>query len=157
MKHIMAFIIKFALVGLVVFSILGIFYNAGIMEIFMIALLTASVGYLIGDLFILPRLGNIVASIADFGLVFLSVWGLGNLFIERTVNITVASFFAALAITAIEIFFHIYYMRPRVFNEPEDKQGFINVGSNRFAAEFSEEFTKPELKLTEKNRNEENK
>jgi hypothetical protein len=151
MKHIMALMIKFAFIGTVLFSILGIFYNASIVEIFAIVILTIAVSYLVGDLFILPRLGSIAAGIGDFALVFGGVWLLSYFFIETTFNMIVASFFAAFAITAIEIFFHIY-IQNRVLKNRKDTQLLLNVPKSRFATEFSEEYSDLELERKRINR-----
>ncbi|MFC3883562.1 YndM family protein [Bacillus songklensis] len=151
MKHVMALIIKFVFIGTVLFSILGIFYNATIVEIFTIVILMTGVSYLVGDLFILPKLGNVAAGIGDFALTFAGVWFLSYFFIETTLNILVASFFAAFAITAIEILFHLF-MRNRVLEGSKDKQPLINMRNNRFATEFSEEYSDPEIERKQNNR-----
>jgi Ni/Fe-hydrogenase subunit HybB-like protein len=151
MKHIMALIIKLAFIGTVLFSILGIFYNASIIEIFTIVILTVAISYVVGDLFILPRLGSIAAGIGDFALIFGGVWLLSYFFIETTFNMVVASFFAAFAITAIEIFFHIY-MQNRVLENHKDTQLLLNVPKSRFVTEFSKEYSDPELERKQINR-----
>jgi len=141
MRHAIALLIKFAAIATVLFSLLGIFYNATPGEILSIAIITTLVAYVLGDLFLLPRFGNLVATIADFGLAFLAVWALGSIFIEQTFDILTASFFAALAITVVEAFFHIY-MANRVLNDGTNNrnQEAGNNDNTNFVTEFAEEF-----------------
>jgi len=141
MRHAIALLIKFAAIATVLFSLLGIFYNATLGEILSIAIITTLVAYVLGDLFLLPRFGNLVATIADFGLAFLAVWALGSILIEQTFDILTASFFAALAITVVEAFFHIY-MANRVLNDGTNNrnQEAGNNDNTNFVTEFAEEF-----------------
>jgi len=141
MRHAIALLIKFAAIATVLFSLLGIFYNATPGEILSIAIITTLVAYVLGDLFLLPRFGNLVATIADFGLAFLAVWALGSIFIEQTFDILTASFFAALAITVVEAFFHIY-MANRVLNDGTNNrnQEAGNNDNTNFVTEIAEEF-----------------
>ncbi|SDK06707.1 YndM family protein [Sediminibacillus albus] len=138
MEHLRAFIIKFAVTGIVLYSILGIFYTATIGDIFLITLLVTGIAYLIGDLFILPRFGNLTASIADFGLAFASVWLLSAFFIGTDFPIVSASLFSALFISAAEVIFHMY-MENRVLGDEEDAEQEPRQAPARLQTEFAEE------------------
>ncbi|PDZ08205.1 hypothetical protein CON70_29065, partial [Bacillus pseudomycoides] len=64
MKHIVALLIKYTAISAVLLMILGIFQDVSIPRILLISLLITGTAYLIGDLFVLPRYGNMVATIA---------------------------------------------------------------------------------------------
>ena len=67
MDHLKVIGIKFIVIAVVIYSLFGILYNATLMNLFWISLLITGISYLIGDLFILRKFGNIKATIADFG------------------------------------------------------------------------------------------
>jgi hypothetical protein len=136
MKHFWALLIKFAAIGTVLFSLLGIF-DISIITIFLMALITTLVAYFIGDLFILRRMGNIAAIIGDLGLSFGLVWLLSSLLINGTFNIILVSLFSALVITAIEALFHVY-IRNHIFKDSGSYIPTVNR-HNQFATEFAEE------------------
>ncbi|MFC4323567.1 YndM family protein [Litchfieldia salsa] len=140
MKHLVALGIKFGVISIVLLSVLSIFTYATISGILVISLLVTGVSYVLGDLFILPRFGNLVATIADFGLAFLSVWFLSSFFIEATFPIITASFFIAIFITLTEALFHVY-MKSRVFNSEESsqQQGRQTNEFGNYQTEFAEE------------------
>ncbi|MRH44680.1 DUF2512 family protein [Aquibacillus halophilus] len=138
MDHVKALGIKFIVIAIVLFSILAIFNNASLTNILIISILVTGVSYLIGDLFILRRYGNLIATVADFGLAFISVWLLSTLFFQVEYGIFSASLFIAFFISISEAIFHMYMQRI-VFKQ--DKEIYINrrVLSNNFQTEFSEE------------------
>lgn len=133
MDHIKALGIKFIFTAIVIFSIYGIFYNADLSRLFWISLIVTGSAYLIGDLFILPRAGNLLATIADFGLVFFSLWMLGNMVTQLSGPILISSLFAAFLIAFCESLFHAY-MQDRVVNTRQEKRYF-----NQFQTEIAEE------------------
>lgn len=100
--------IKLVINIIVVFSIFGIFYDASLVDLFVISIITTAVAYFVGDLFILPRTGNIIASIADLGLAFLTLALLGSILIETDMPVFTASMFAAFFIALTEPLLHVY-------------------------------------------------
>jgi len=68
LKHIVALLIKYTAISAVLLMILGIFQGISIPRILFISLIITGSAYLIGDLFILPKYGNMVATIADLGI-----------------------------------------------------------------------------------------
>ncbi|MGG3799803.1 YndM family protein [Metabacillus fastidiosus] len=135
MKHIKALLIKFTVISIVLLSILPIFDNASIsLTLFISAILTGT-SYLIGDLFILPKLGNLFASIADLVFSFALIWFLSILFIGNGSHVIGASILAAIFIALSEGLFHAY-MKEKVLKKEPDK---INFSSNRLQTEFSNE------------------
>ncbi|WP_186578189.1 YndM family protein [Aquibacillus kalidii] len=139
MNHLKAIGIKFIVISIVLYSILAGFYTATIGNIFVISLLVTGVAYVLGDLFILPRFGNLIASIADLGLAFLSIWLLSSVFFAEEYGIMSASLFSAILISCSEAVFHLY-MNSKVFHKDEDV--YINRDkqfSGDFVTEFGEE------------------
>ncbi|CAI8844968.1 hypothetical protein COM13_11660 [Bacillus pseudomycoides] len=141
MKHIVALLIKYTAISAVLLMILGIFQDVSIPRILLISLLLTGTAYLIGDLFVLPRYGNMVATIADFGLSFLGIWVLTYFLtdIDLTRNIGFSAFWSALLISIVEIFFHIY-MKKAVLHEDEGSRESTNMHHDRYAMEISHEY-----------------
>ncbi|MGG3520857.1 YndM family protein [Bacillus pseudomycoides] len=139
MKHIVALLIKYTAISAVLLMILSIFQGVSIPRALFISLVITGVAYLIGDLFILPKYGNTVATIVDFGLSFLGIWiltyFLTNVNVPR--GITAASFWSALLVGVVEILFHIY-MKRLVLHEDDQLRGASY--HKRYATEFSEEY-----------------
>jgi hypothetical protein len=138
MKHVIPVALKLVLWSTVLFSILTIF-NAPLLLIFFIALATVTISYALGDLFVLPRVGNFIAVIADLPLAFATIWFFSYLLIEPTANMLYASFFATLALGAIEAFFHLF-MENRVFTDKRIHQTRNWLDEGRWATEFAEEY-----------------
>ncbi|MEH7459664.1 DUF2512 family protein, partial [Bacillus sp. JJ1127] len=94
MNHIVALLIKYTAISAVLLMISGIFQDVSIPRILLISLLITGTAYLIGDLFVLPKYGNMVATIADFGLSFLGIWVLTYLLTDNNFarNIIASSF-----------------------------------------------------------------
>ena len=105
MKHIVALLIKYTAITTVLLIVLSIFQGISIPRVLLISLFLTGVAYLIGDLFILPKYGNMIATMADFGLTFFGIWLLTSLFtnLDTTRNIGFSSFIATLIIGGIEI------------------------------------------------------
>ncbi|PFZ07088.1 hypothetical protein COL60_19900 [Bacillus pseudomycoides] len=139
MKHIVALLIKYTAISAVLLMILSIFQGVSIPRALFISLVITGVAYLIGDLFILPKYGNTVATIVDFGLSFLGIWiltyFLTNVNVPR--GITAASFWSALLVGVVEILFHIYMKRLVLHEDDQLREASYH---KRYATEFSEEY-----------------
>lgn len=155
MDHVKALAIKFAITAIVLYSILGIFYTATMGEIFLITVLVTGVAYVIGDLFILPRFGNLTATIADFGLCFLAVWMLSSFFFGAGTSIFAASAFAALFIAIGEAIFHIY-MQSSVLDTDSSNEDRTVIEGN-FQTEFAEEDNSEDIITVENDSNHDKK
>ncbi|MCU9613573.1 YndM family protein [Caldibacillus lycopersici] len=146
MKHLRALLYKFVMILAVLSIILGFVYGVSFGEILTISLILTIAAYVIGDLFVLPKAGNLTATIADFGLAFFGIWLLGSMFIDETIRLGVASFLSAVLITVGEIFFHAYLVRS-VLNEPKDRKPSVNYRTKAtpaYQTEMAEE-TYPEV------------
>jgi len=105
MRHALAIAIKFIATLSVLGLILGLFYNMSFGDILTATIILGLVGYVLGDLFILQRSSNLMATMADFVLAFVVVW-----FVAANMttidNIFSASLFSALGVAVFEYFFH---------------------------------------------------
>ncbi|MCT4572034.1 YndM family protein, partial [Bacillus thuringiensis] len=86
MKHIVALLIKYTAITAVLLIMLSIFQGISIPRVLLISLFLTGAAYLIGDLFILPKYGNMIATMADFGLSFFGTWLLTSLFTNLDVS-----------------------------------------------------------------------
>lgn len=133
MEHLKALGIKMIIVTILTFSLFGVFYHVSLGRLFLISLIITGATYLVGDLLLLPRIGNLFATITDFGLAFLLYWGIGNILIEVSVPIVLASLAASFFFAISESLFHAY-MDEQVFNSRE--KVYIPA---RLQTEFAEE------------------
>ncbi|UOQ94668.1 YndM family protein [Halobacillus shinanisalinarum] len=108
MKYIQALLIKFVMMTAVLWFFLGVFFGISFFDILITSIALTVVSYIIGDLLILPNIGNTAATVADMFLAFVGVWVLGSLLFETSVSLGTISFFLAIAITIGEFFFHGY-------------------------------------------------
>ena len=141
MKHIVALLIKYTAITAVLLIVLGIFQGISIPRVLLISLFLTGASYLIGDLFILPKYGNMIATMADLGLSFFGIWLLTSLFtnLDATRNIGLSSFLAALIIGGIEVFFHIY-MKRLVLRNDDELRNHNHIHHDKYAMEISDEF-----------------
>ncbi|QOR66127.1 YndM family protein [Cytobacillus suaedae] len=150
MKHVKAIGIKYIFTSIILLSVFGIYYNSTVLEILLISALVTGVAYVVGDLFILPRLGNLVASLADMGLAFLSVWGLSLVFIDPPDRLALASLFAAVFIMLTEALFHAY-MENKVLDRGSNNMTFnMTSFQNKFQTELAEEHDLQDINKREK-------
>ncbi|XLG19498.1 YndM family protein [Bacillus cereus] len=141
MKHIVALLIKYTAITAVLLIMLSIFQGISIPKVLLISLFLTGTAYLIGDLFILPKYGNGIATMADFGLSFFGIWLLTSLFtnLDATHNIGFTSFLAALIIGGIEVFFHIY-MQKLVLRNDNELREHNHIHHDKYAMEISDEY-----------------
>lgn len=110
MKHILAFIIKFAMIAVVLEVVLGYLTDLSIVEILYISLAVTLLAYLLGDLFILDKTNNTVATIADAGLALITIWAFNWIIIDAEISFTDA-LIASAALAIGEWLFHKYVRR----------------------------------------------
>ncbi|WP_163971065.1 YndM family protein [Oceanobacillus halotolerans] len=137
MKHIKALLIKFAASLALLYVILGLMYEMTFGEVFILSAVLGIAAYLIGDMFILPRTNNAIATIADFGLALMIIY----LFADgMTVadNAFTASLFAALGVGLFELFFH-RYLANQVLPDHEDKDNRERTADLQFQTEIADE------------------
>ncbi|WP_420768137.1 YndM family protein [Parageobacillus thermoglucosidasius] len=138
MKHIVPLAFKFVAWSVALLSLFAIF-DAPLLSILIMTAGTTAIAYIIGDLWILPRFGNFAAAIADVPLAFLLIWFASSALFGSAVYMAYASFFSALAIGAIEAFFHLL-MEERVLDEARREQVYRWNEDGSWATEFAEEY-----------------
>lgn len=138
MNHAKAFILKFIATFVVLYIILGVVHNMALRDVFFISLVLGVVAYILGDLFILPRTNNTIATISDFVLSLIVIWVLGKaLGYDR--NLFLISFISSAVVAVFEFFFHIYVAK--LFDASEERNDKINTNrrSLNYQTETSEE------------------
>lgn len=153
MMHVWALLIKFAAIGTTLFSFLSIFNTASLTTILVISVLTTVVSYFAGDLYILPKFGNFIASVGDFGLSFLIIWIISAFTIESSASLLAVSFFSALTIAGVEALFHLYVNNHILSNSAESYLPGV-YREDKMLTEFSEEFESKHLNSKPKEKEE---
>jgi hypothetical protein len=108
MEHAKALAIKGVMTLVILYLVLGVGYGAGFGDVLILTLLLGIISYVAGDLLVLPKMGNVVATIADFGLALLLIWGVGAMLMNENESLGMGAFFAALLIALGEWMFHSY-------------------------------------------------
>lgn len=137
MKYTLAFFIKLALTLILLWATLGVIFNVSFTDILITGLLLTVIAFA-GDMWILPKIGNVAAAVSDFALAYLGIWIIGSyLFGGSVLSIDTAAFLAAFLITVCELFYH-RYLRNFVFNHVDRKQDHFET--NSLQTEISDEF-----------------
>lgn len=108
-NYIWTFVVKFVGVGVLTFSLFGVFLHATVDRLFLMTIIVAGISYL-GDLFILPRVNQFVAAISDFVGYFVMYYVLGNIVVEVNISLLLPALTAAYFGTLAEMVYHIYVM-----------------------------------------------
>ncbi|KJE27764.1 hypothetical protein LG52_1038 [Geobacillus kaustophilus] len=138
MRHLLALVLKYLLTATVMFAILPLFLRISSAEILWFSLWLTLVAYALGDLYVLRRLGNVSATIADFGLVFVAVWiGIGAFYDIAGAAMLNAAFFSALLAALGESLLHAYVLRFVIVQHGEE--GVPLIG-RQWQTEAAEEF-----------------
>src|SRR5690625_1136183 len=145
LDYVKALIIKYVMCLAVLWLVLGVFYNVAFGHIFALSLILTPVTFILGDLFILPRIENWGATIADFLMVFAVVWFYSAYFINETFPALTAAALSALIISVGEIFFHRYVDNRilHVQDDTIDRDRQMNIGNRNLQTEFGEEIDPP--------------
>jgi hypothetical protein len=133
MKHLRAIAIKFLASLVLLYIILGLMYDMSFTNVFLISLVLGLASYVIGDLFLLPKTNNTIATLADFGLAFMIIWLLGESFTYGE-SLLAASLISAAGIAIFEYFFH-KYIAGNVLEDQENSQRRSNYQYQTEAAE----------------------
>ncbi|MDQ0970747.1 uncharacterized BrkB/YihY/UPF0761 family membrane protein [Neobacillus niacini] len=152
MKHVKALAIKFVSSLVLLSLILGLLFDMAFSNIFLITLVLGVAAYLIGDLMILPRTNNTVATIADFGLAFLIIWFMSENLTYGDNHFSM-SLIAAIGVAIFEYMFHKYVANNVIKNQGGKKQ---QTGQLQYQTEASEELLAP-VRQDVRSSNEENK
>ncbi|OYD06870.1 hypothetical protein CHM34_13065 [Paludifilum halophilum] len=93
--------------------------NFTVVDVTWISLIIGVISYLIGDLWLLPRVNNTVATVADFGLAAIVIGWIAIQWFGMDVNtINVGLIFGSAVFIAVgEWILHVYYQR-KVLKQP---------------------------------------
>lgn len=136
MKIIIALIVKFALtlgVAWIAFSILD---NHVLSLVLLIAVISAFINYVIGDLFIFPTFGNAFASLANGGFAVVIVFLLITLSYDFTTLTPLIVFSVGIAVS--EYFFHTYLLKIKDF-APNHAPGVLYSRNLNYSTETADE------------------
>lgn len=126
----------------VVWLVLG-YYGVEIIDIFITSIALTTLGY-IGDIFLMPKIGNMLATAGDFILALAIVWIIGAYLFDPMVPAGRAAFIISLILIIGEMYLHQYIklhiFEPRLTN-PKDKSGYYQRTDTQleFAKAFREE------------------
>lgn len=137
MNHVKAFAIKFISSFVLLYIILGMFYEMSFGDVFLISLVLSVAAYIIGDLVVLPRTNNMVATIVDFGLAMMVIW----LFVENLTayeNTFTMSLIASLGVALFEYMFHKYVSSNVISQSTNEENRTTNL---TYQTEASEELS----------------
>lgn len=149
MQYTKAFFIKYGVTLAALILVLGLFFNAQLVDILIIGTVLTIIAFL-GDMFILPNIGNIWAAFADFVIAFLGIWAMGSLLFEQDQNVSImsASFLAALFVFGVELYYH-RYLRYHVFVNVDQPNNITRA--RKIQTEYVKEFIDPELQKSKNN------
>lgn len=110
MKHILALLIKFAMIAIVLEVVLGYLTDLSAENILYVALAVTALAYVVGDLFILDKTNNTIATIADAGLALITILAFNWIIPDADISFSDA-LVAAAALAVGEWLFHKYVRR----------------------------------------------
>lgn len=108
MKHLIALLIKFVMVFIVLYVIMGLFFGISIGNVFIMSLFLTVTAYMLGDLVVLPMWGNLIATVADFGLALIGIWLISYYILGISIPLVTGVLTSAVLIAFGEWFFHKY-------------------------------------------------
>jgi hypothetical protein len=158
MRHVLAFLIKFLSTLVVLGIILGVVFGSSIADVFTISIVLSIIGYTLGDLFLLRRTSNVIATSADFGLSFIVIWLVSSA-VTNEAYLYTSSLLAASMVTIFEFFYH------RIVPRRDDKRQATNQNANQkinrsqFKTEASEDMAiaRPDVRSSDENNKGNNK
>ena len=136
MKHGKAFLIKFISSLILLYIILGLFNGVSFGNVFLITSVLGVTAYILGDMLILPRTNNNIATMADFLLAFMIIWLLSQTLTFGD-SMFAESLMASLGVALFEYFFHRYLKNNHIIQQVES-----GLPANlQYQTEVSEELT----------------
>lgn len=142
MQYTKAFFIKLAMTIAVLWIVLGLFFGVSFGNILLIGTVLTVVAF-VGDVYVLPNVGNLAAAAGDLLLAFFGVWALGTILFGQSIAVFSAAFFSALLIGVGEMFYHRYFRNHVLENdqEPEKVRGYTytpRIAQTEFSEDFDE-------------------
>lgn len=109
MKNLTNLIIKAVMIEILLALLIPVFGRSTWSQTLITGLVLVVISYVLGDLWILPKFGNVAAVIADFGVYALGIWAMTGALPQFTLT-TSGYWIIALALTAGEWFLHQYLL-----------------------------------------------
>lgn len=119
MKHVKALVIKAIMIWAIVWIVLSLIYNVAFMDSTIVGVIIVVMIYVLGDLVILRKLGNIPATIADSGTAAIILYIYLNS-MNYTENIWMMTLISAALIGVGEWFFHKWLLKEQVI--PDERK-----------------------------------
>lgn len=136
MKTTLALIIKFIVTFVAAWISFLVLGNVSLTFIFVIATAVTIINYMIGDLLILPRLGNIIAPVSD---VILSAI-ISYVILLNYVNYTAISIaYFAVIVGFLEIVFHMFLLKTDIVRRKDSDNSVIKNKKLNHSTEVAEE------------------
>ncbi|WP_404451774.1 YndM family protein [Virgibacillus necropolis] len=145
MKYITALLIKFVLITAVLWFILGVQFEVSFANILITSLVLTGASFIIGDLYVLPKIGNIGASMVDLVLALAGVWAIGSILYAEPIPLGTASLLSAVGIAIGELLVH-WYMKKQFITGEATMPGYYD---RELQTEFSDEL-EPDTKKNNK-------
>ncbi|GAA0463791.1 YndM family protein [Alkalibacillus silvisoli] len=120
MNHFKLILTKAIASLILLYVILGFGYEVTFANVLLITLVLGAISYIVGDLFILLRTNNTIATISDFFLSFIVIYAMLS-FIMPGGAVFQASLIAAIGVTVFELFFHLFVQR----DHEDEEQGAV--------------------------------
>lgn len=149
MEHFKAMAVKFLATLALLYIILGLFYGMTFGTVFWISLILGVISYFVGDLGILPRTGNTMATLADFGLSLAVIWFMIS-WLTASTNAFTMALISAIGVTIFEYLFHNYLKNMTKTNQNETRNNRTNT--MQYQTEASEEISPDVNKDSENNK-----
>lgn len=134
-----ALFMKFLMITAVLWVVLSLIYDVSFSDVLITSVVLTAVGY-VGDVFILPKIGNVWAAISDFVIAYAVIYFLGSYIYEQPLALGTAAFISALILMVGELLLH-RYMHTNIFeprkSNPNEKVGYYN--RTNLQTEFAEE------------------
>lgn len=121
MGHLRVLSLKLLFNGLPLFLILTFAGGLNWLNSIIISLAIVILAYVLGDIFVLPAFGNLVATLADGGLVFLLLYMLR--YVGMALHIPTILFCALVVVMVEGLIYHSYLKRMVTFDSMEPKIG----------------------------------
>lgn len=139
LNHLKAMALKFIATLIILYVILGLWYDMSFGNVFLITLALGIISYILGDMLILSRTNNTVATLTDFALAFLLIWIMGENLTHGD-SLILPALVSAVAIALFESYFH-KYVANNVFEDNTGKNQNQTSGKLSYQTEASEEIT----------------
>ena len=136
MKTTLALIIKFVVTLIAAWISFSLFGNVLLTVILVIAGAGTILNYLIGDLLILPRFGNIIASVMDGVLTAITAY---IVLILNNAYAMTSIFIFSIIVVAFEFFFHMYLFKASMIQEKDSTSNMLNNKKLNYRTEFAKE------------------